>query len=127
RVFGIEKDPREKKTNGLLWSIAEELVVHASQITCQPSANDSMTRTRTTRRTNAKAEINSHFALRTSHFNQSLMELGALVCTPRQPLCGKCPVARHCIARREDRVEQLPNLGPRVAATARRFAAFIVR
>jgi A/G-specific adenine glycosylase len=29
-------------------------------------------------------------------FNQSLMELGALVCTPRAPRCGVCPVARHC-------------------------------
>jgi A/G-specific adenine glycosylase len=127
RVFGVEKDPREKETNALLWSIAEELVVHASQIKCQPSARNSRTRTRTTTTTNAKSEITSHFALHTSHFNQSLMELGALICTPRQPLCRQCPIARLCIARREGRVEQLPNLGPRVAATARRFAAFIVR
>ena len=29
-------------------------------------------------------------------FNQALMELGALICTPREPRCGQCPVARHC-------------------------------
>ncbi len=29
-------------------------------------------------------------------FNQALMELGALVCAPRSPACGLCPVSRHC-------------------------------
>jgi A/G-specific adenine glycosylase len=33
-------------------------------------------------------------------FNQALMELGALVCTPRSPACGKCPVAALCPTRR---------------------------
>lgn len=42
------------------------------------------------------------------HFNQALMELGALVCTPKQPKCQSCPVKRHCQALAEDRVQQLP-------------------
>lgn len=33
-------------------------------------------------------------------FNQSLMELGATVCTPRSPACGDCPVASLCAATR---------------------------
>lgn len=33
-----------------------------------------------------------------SAFNQALMELGALVCVPLAPLCGKCPVRSHCVA-----------------------------
>lgn len=32
-------------------------------------------------------------------WNQALMELGATVCTPRAPDCGRCPVARTCAAR----------------------------
>jgi A/G-specific adenine glycosylase len=32
-------------------------------------------------------------------FNQALMELGATVCTPRQPLCLACPLAQDCRAR----------------------------
>lgn len=32
--------------------------------------------------------------------NESLMELGATVCTPANPACGKCPVGRLCGARR---------------------------
>ncbi len=54
------------------------------------------------------------------------MELGALVCTPRNPQCRICPVRKPCVAFRENRVEELPNLGRREIATARRFAAFIV-
>lgn len=42
------------------------------------------------------------------HFNQALMELGALVCTPKQPKCEHCPVKRHCQALSEDRVQLLP-------------------
>ena len=34
-----------------------------------------------------------------SAFNQALMDLGARICVPRDPLCGKCPVAGYCDAR----------------------------
>jgi A/G-specific adenine glycosylase len=61
-----------------------------------------------------------------SHLNQSLMELGALVCTPRQPQCPVCPVKKLCVAFRKNRVEELPNLGKRATATARQFVAFVV-
>lgn len=33
---------------------------------------------------------------RPGDFNQAMMELGAVVCTPARPLCGECPVARLC-------------------------------
>ncbi|MCJ8009153.1 A/G-specific adenine glycosylase [Lederbergia wuyishanensis] len=33
-----------------------------------------------------------------SYFNQALMELGALICTPTSPSCLLCPVREHCIA-----------------------------
>ena len=55
------------------------------------------------------------------------MELGALICTPRQPRCVVCPVKRFCRARRENRVEQLPGLGVRARPTARRVAAFVLQ
>lgn len=37
---------------------------------------------------------------RPGDFNQALMELGATVCTPRSPECGRCPLAEWCEARR---------------------------
>jgi len=41
-------------------------------------------------------------------FNQSLMELGAMVCTPRNPSCLVCPVSEHCEAFAKGLVDQLP-------------------
>jgi A/G-specific adenine glycosylase len=32
-------------------------------------------------------------------FNQSLMELGSRICTPKSPKCGECPVAELCRAK----------------------------
>ncbi|NIK80326.1 A/G-specific adenine glycosylase [Paenibacillus castaneae] len=41
-------------------------------------------------------------------FNQALMELGALVCTPKSPSCLPCPVMEHCAARLNGRETELP-------------------
>jgi len=41
-------------------------------------------------------------------FNQALMELGALVCTPKSPSCLPCPVMEHCEARLAGREMELP-------------------
>ena len=54
------------------------------------------------------------------------MELGALICTPRQPKCLLCPVQTRCLARAQGTAEKLPNLGERLRPTARRFIAFVV-
>ena len=41
-------------------------------------------------------------------FNQSLMELGALICQPKNPHCGHCPLADDCQSRQLGNQEQLP-------------------
>ncbi len=43
-----------------------------------------------------------------SSFNQALMELGALICTPTSPACLLCPVREHCQAFAEGVEESLP-------------------
>jgi A/G-specific adenine glycosylase len=40
--------------------------------------------------------------------NQALMELGATVCTPRKPHCGRCPARTHCHARLAGTQEERP-------------------
>ena len=40
--------------------------------------------------------------------NQGLMEIGALLCTPRKPACLLCPLAPHCTARATGRVDEIP-------------------
>jgi len=99
RIFGIASDTREKKTNARLWRIAEQLVIGASGL--------------------------AHASC--SQINQSLMELGALVCTPKQPRCDVCPVAAHCVAFQENKVDRLPRRTRRPLTTRRNFAAFIIK
>ncbi len=41
-------------------------------------------------------------------FNQALMELGATVCLPRNPLCNQCPLSAECEGRRRGTAAQLP-------------------
>ncbi|MSR22814.1 MAG: A/G-specific adenine glycosylase [Gemmatimonadetes bacterium] len=41
-------------------------------------------------------------------FNQGLMELGSLICTPRAPDCEGCPVARFCASREAGTQEERP-------------------
>ncbi|MFS0726131.1 A/G-specific adenine glycosylase [Paenibacillus sp. 1P07SE] len=41
-------------------------------------------------------------------FNQGLMELGALICTPKSPGCLICPVMEHCAGRLAGREKELP-------------------
>lgn len=41
-------------------------------------------------------------------YTQGLMDLGALVCLPRKPLCGQCPLQRECVARAQGTPEAYP-------------------
>jgi A/G-specific adenine glycosylase len=41
-------------------------------------------------------------------FNQALMELGALVCTPAAPRCPACPLRSRCVARRLGLEQEIP-------------------
>ena len=45
-------------------------------------------------------------------FNQALMELGALLCTPRDPQCPACPLHSDCRARKQGLQEQIPRPRP---------------
>lgn len=46
-------------------------------------------------------------------FNQAFMELGALVCIPRKPLCLACPVSSECRARHLGLQDKLPIVVPK--------------
>ena len=107
RLFGIAENPKDKATNTQLWQLAEAVVEAAHR---KSGGNDE----------------GNGLPRRCSELNQSLMELGALICTPRQPQCDICPAKRLCVAHRTDRVLELPNLGKRPSATGRRFIAFAV-
>jgi A/G-specific adenine glycosylase len=100
RLFAIPGDPRQKEISRRLWEISTQLVQHAATV---PSKTPQC-----------------------SHLNQSLMELGALICTPRSPDCPACPLRTQCAAHLADRETDFPQLAPRQAATARHFHAYVI-
>ena len=59
--------------------------------------------------------------------NQALMELGALVCTPRKPKCLLCPLVDRCRARAEGDPEAYPRVRPARATETVRVAVPLVK
>ncbi len=60
-------------------------------------------------------------------FNQALMELGALVCTPAGPRCAGCPLSARCEAYRQGRQEEIPPRAARARPTPVNEVAVVVR
>lgn len=59
-------------------------------------------------------------------FNQAMMELGALVCTPTNPDCAACPLRATCAARRDGTQGDYPVKAAKKALPVRRVAAVVV-
>jgi A/G-specific adenine glycosylase len=57
---------------------------------------------------------------------QALMDLGAVVCRPRAPLCERCPLAFACAARAAGAPETYPRRSPRADRPRRYGAAFLL-
>jgi len=55
---------------------------------------------------------------RPGDFNQAMMELGATVCTPRNPKCAACPLMAECKTRGEHKTARRAAMTSRVAAYA---------
>jgi A/G-specific adenine glycosylase len=64
---------------------------------------------------------------RVGQFNQALMELGALVCTPTSPNCGECPLRTKCVAREQGLQETIPLRATQSATTEVQEAAVVMR
>jgi A/G-specific adenine glycosylase len=64
---------------------------------------------------------------RVGDFNQALMELGALVCTPTNPKCGECPLRRQCVAYREGLQAVIPPPKARKELVTVREVAVVIR
>ncbi|MGQ0813725.1 MAG: A/G-specific adenine glycosylase [Gemmatimonadota bacterium] len=50
---------------------------------------------------------------RPGDFNQALMELGATICTPRNPRCAVCPLQSLCLAHANGTTAQRPGRNPK--------------
>ena len=90
RYCGIEGWAGNKKIEEQLWTQAENLL---------PPPRDG----------GNAVEATSGIAT----YTQSLMDMGATVCTRSRPKCALCPVQSDCIALNTDRVSALPTPRPR--------------
>ena len=62
---------------------------------------------------------------RPGDFAQAMMDLGATVCTPRNPKCGNCPLAGFCVANAQDIAATLPAKTPKAVKPTRRGVAYV--
>ena len=74
----------------------------------------------------ARAEALVTLASAPRDFNQGLMEIGALICTPRKPACDRCPLRGACAAFAADRVAQLPRPKAKPATRAMTIPLYVV-
>ncbi len=101
RLFAI----RQGRT--VLWKLASELVSNAARLKWHQE--------------NSTMEI----AGPCSALNQSLMELGALICTPRAPKCNTCPVRKNCAAYAQGRPEAFPRAAKRPNSMRQDFVVLV--
>lgn len=59
-------------------------------------------------------------------YTQGMMDLGAQVCTVRNPACDRCPVALDCVARVEGRTGELPGRRARAPKRRKRIGMLVV-
>jgi len=64
---------------------------------------------------------------RAGDFAQAMMDLGATICTPKNPACALCPFNQNCTARRRGEAEAYPYRTPKREGVLRRGAAFVAR
>ena len=99
RLFHVEGDPKSGAVKSHLWWLAERLVSAGTPAASQHDHAASQHTEPPQTRPSA------------SQLNQGLMELGAVLCTPRRPTCLACPVEQLCEARRVGDAETLPHKG----------------
>jgi A/G-specific adenine glycosylase len=59
--------------------------------------------------------------------NQALMELGATICTPKNPKCAACPISNSCIAREKKIAHELPRVARRKKPKTVEMRAFVIQ
>ncbi len=114
RVFGLRDLVTRAPTQRRLWALAETLVRAAARGAGTPPAVDAHDW-----RARRVAECPC------GALNEALMELGATVCTPRQPRCEVCPLASGCVARQRGWTARLPRKARPPAVRRRRVLVFV--
>ncbi len=101
RIMGCRAAIDEKPTQDHLWTFAEQLL--------------------------PRGGLGVDRARGPANLNQATMELGAMICTPREPKCLICPVAKLCVANQHGLQTNIPAKTGKTKYEARdEFAAIII-
>ena len=78
-----------------------------------------------------KPQIKAHAARLTPNqrpgdYAQAMMDLGATICTPKQPACASCPLRSHCQAQQDGCAAELPSRSPKKPKPVRYGTAFLL-
>lgn len=63
---------------------------------------------------------------RPGEFAQATMDLGATICTPKNPACSLCPVNEDCLGFKNGNAELFPYKKPKAVKPTRKGAAFVI-
>lgn len=79
----------------------------------------------------AKETLREHAARltpekRSGDYAQAVMDLGATVCTPRNPVCGFCPWREGCLGHKEGDAQSFPRKTPKKTKPIRFGVAYVV-
>lgn len=102
RVLCIDAPLASRESQAALWRVSEQIVAEAA----------------------STSELGGR---RCADVNQALMELGALICTPKNPNCPSCPLNHNCTARKQGRELEVPLAKVRPRMERHRVAAFVLR
>lgn len=61
-----------------------------------------------------------------AQYNQAIMDLGSLVCSPRKPKCPICPFAEYCITHKDSLYDTIPHKVKKIKKRDRYFHYFHV-
>lgn len=64
---------------------------------------------------------------RVADYTQAIMDLGAMICTPRQPRCQACPLTEGCVAHFQRRQTDFPAPKPRKELPVRMIRMLLAR
>ncbi len=60
-------------------------------------------------------------------YNQAIMDLGATICKPKQPLCDACPLQKICKAYKNNTIEKFPVKEKKLIISTRYLYYFIIQ
>lgn len=141
RLFAIKRDPKETQTQKELWILAEELLPKPPAKVGRKDRLSALPPSQGLARDNLAKGRLSIDALHiqpsqgaanpprgtAGEFNEALMELGALICTPHSPKCGECPLNKICLAKKKNLQDQLPIKIKRKAVPHYQVTAAVIR